>query len=233
MNFEQYLIKEGVLKLERDTLIEFLVNEGVDIESLDEGFMDKLRSIKKGAMGALLALMIAKGAVAGQLDQKGINDYSNIIIKLAMESERTADSDFPVELSVKSTMSGIDDGLNKYIKQGRIDAEDKSDIIDNVLKKNQSVGKIMQSFNKIDPGDDEPNRIDSNPFNYLSKLTPEEWAENTIEVMKKGGGKEAAFKNLDSMQDFKSNMVKADSPEASEFYNSAIKILKKAGIKFN
>ena len=228
MNFEQYLIKEGVLKLERDTLIEFLVNEGVDIESLDEGFMDKLRSIKKGAMGALLALMIAKGAVAGQLDQKGINDYSNIIIKLAMESERTADRDFPVEVSVKATMSGIDDGLNKYIKQGRIDAEDKSDIIDNVLKKNQSVGEIMQSFNN-----DEPNRIETNPFNHLNKVTPEEWAKNTIEVMDQSKGSEQHQKDLESMIAFKSNMQKASSSEAIEFYNSAIKILEKAGIKFN
>lgn len=228
MNFEQYLIKEGVLKLERDTLIEFLVNEGVDIESLDEGFMDKLRSIKKGAMGVLLALMVAKGAVAGQLDQKGIDDFSNTIIKIAMESERTADLDYPVELSVKATMSGIDDGLNKYIKQGSIDAEDKSDIIDNVLKKNQSVGKIMQSFNN-----DEPNSIETNPFNHLNKVTPEEWAENTIEVMKKGGGKDAAFKNLNLMQAFQTNMEKSKNPEAEEFYNSAIEILKKAGINFN
>ena len=64
MNFEQYLIKEGVLKEERDLLVDFLIKEGFDIENLDEGFLDKLRGIRKGVMGAMLALKLATGVAA-------------------------------------------------------------------------------------------------------------------------------------------------------------------------
>ena len=112
MNFEQYLIKEGVLTSERDTLIEYLEREGVDIESLDEGFMDKLGAVaKKGIMGAVFALMVAKGAVAGTMSVSLQDTLANGVVKTLQVNK--GGTDYKVEETIRQINFELDDYLKK------------------------------------------------------------------------------------------------------------------------
>ena len=238
MNFKQYLIKEGVLTSERDILIEYLERKGVDIESLDEGVLDKMRGIKGVLLGAVAAANIFASAHGAIMNQDKIDFMANTVNKIM---SKEISSDFykdPYSLKdAEAYASGVAAGLKEMVADKKMDKGDYKTIL-------HQVGEIRPNFEKLldhvdgdemdntSPGDDEPNSIDTNPFNYLSKLTPEEWAENTIKVMKGQRGRAANESHLDSMQDFKSNMVKADTPEASKFYQKAIELLKASGISF-
>ena len=138
MNFKQYLIKEGVLTSERDILIEFLISEGVDIESLDEGFMDKLGTFaKKGIMGAVFALMVAKGAVAGTMSASIQDILANGVVKTLQVNK--GGKDYKVEETIRQINFELDDYLKK---NDNLDYKDE--IVDKVIEINGPVGKMLE-----------------------------------------------------------------------------------------
>lgn len=93
------------------------------------------------------------------------------------------------------------------------------------LEKNaDATGSLLKSIKSFDG-------IETNPFN--SNIPVEKWAENTIEVMNQSKGSDAAQNNLETLKTFKSNMMSADTIEATRYYQKAIKLLKDAGINFN
>lgn len=158
MNFKQYLIKEGVLTSERDTLIEYLEREGVDIESLDEGFMDKLGAVaKKGIMGAVFALMVAKGAVAGTMSVSLQDTLANGVVKTLQVNKGGAD------YKVEETIRQINFELDDYLKKND-NLDYKDEIVDKVIEINGPVGKMLEKAS--DNG--------SSPVSYSDTETPKD-----------------------------------------------------------
>lgn len=148
MNFEQYLIKEGVLTSERVKLIEFLVSEGVDIESLDEGILDKMRGIKGVLLTAVAAANIF-ASVHGAIMTPKAQDFLAKGIERTMSIEvdpnwTTNDAELDNAVGLAKGVTATFDELKA---DGKMDNEDVQKTIDKVIEINPKIGKLVKIVN--------------------------------------------------------------------------------------
>tara|TARA_R110001606_G_scaffold72973_1_gene168176 strand:- start:448 stop:1098 length:651 start_codon:yes stop_codon:yes gene_type:complete len=134
MNFKDYLNENGIYEEEDQLLINFLTKNNVDVNQLDEGVLDFMRSFKKTAMGAVLLMMLAKGAFANQLTPDLIDSLSSKFATTAMQEIKKG-------ANGAQALAPLDKFMEIKVAAGDIDREDVDDLMDQTLEKTKSMMK--------------------------------------------------------------------------------------------
>jgi hypothetical protein len=140
MNFKDYLNENGIYEEEDQILINFSTKNNVDVNQLDEGVLDFL---KKTAMGAALALMMAQGAFAHQLTPSLIDDHSTHLAQMAVKDLKQGET-------YDDVVSRFGEVLRHLKQSGHIDDQDKTSITKQLKKKIQ----VMTNQSSDDITDD-------------------------------------------------------------------------------
>jgi hypothetical protein len=229
MNFNDYLIKEG---LKHDHILEMLIKEGVDPRSIDEGILDKLRPLKKAVMGTMVALLLAKGAMAGQMDDKQVDFFASSTMDVITQEYQEL-SDLPDEYKgagLDGILTGVNDALNSVMDKGEMDQDDKDKILDKIGEELPDVAKSLQDLDDKDGhdgGNAEGGVDNSKPWDSTE---PEDWAKKFVDSTKNVKGSAANFKLLDQLGDIKDAAQKAGQ---GEWFSSVVDTMSTLGFNYN